>query len=154
MEAAKEGVWTRHWRLWVLLIWLLASAFFIYSRWNAIQWFALGDTDDNLRMAQVRAWIAGQDWYDLRQYKLDPPGGADIHWSRFVDIPIAGIKLALSGVVGGKAAEKVAVTVAPLFPMLVALFAMGAIGRRVMAPAAFILPVAIILCATSDVGMW
>ena len=47
-------------------------------------------------MMQVRALIAGQDWYDLRQHRLNPPFGADIHWSRLVDLPIAGIKLALA----------------------------------------------------------
>jgi hypothetical protein len=48
------------------------------------------DTDDNLRMMQVRDLMRGQDWYDLRQYRLNPPFGADIHWSRLVDLPIAG----------------------------------------------------------------
>jgi hypothetical protein len=33
-------------------------------------------------MMQVRALIKGQDWFDLRQYRLNPPFGADIHWSR------------------------------------------------------------------------
>src|SRR3546814_9878226 len=30
---------------------------------------------------------------DLRQYRLNPPGGFDIHWSRLVDLPIAGLIL-------------------------------------------------------------
>ena len=37
----------------------------IYARWAAIQGFALGDTDDNMRMMQVRGLLAGQGWYDL-----------------------------------------------------------------------------------------
>ena len=61
------------WRLWLLLFWLLAAAVLIHQKWAGIQWFALGDTDDNMRMAQVRALLGGQGWYDLRQYKLDPP---------------------------------------------------------------------------------
>ncbi|HEY0627224.1 MAG TPA: AcrB/AcrD/AcrF family protein [Allosphingosinicella sp.] len=153
-EAEKEGFFTRHWRLWLLLAWIAASAFFIYGRWNMIGWFSLGDTDDNLRMAQVRALMAGQDWYDLRQYKLNPPHGADIHWSRIVDLPIAGIKLALGGLVGGRTAEKVAVAVAPLLPMLVAFLAIGAAARRLIAPAAFLPATAILLCAPSVIGMW
>ena len=57
----------RHWRLLTVLAWLGFAAYFLSERWAAIQGFALGDTDDNLRMSQVRALLAGQDWFDLRQ---------------------------------------------------------------------------------------
>ena len=63
----------RRWKLVVVLVWLALSAWFIYSKWTEIRFFALGDTDDNLRMAQVRALLGGQDWYDLRQYRLNAP---------------------------------------------------------------------------------
>ena len=39
-------------------IWLGAAAFMLHDRWGAIHWFALPDTDDNMRMSQVRAWLA------------------------------------------------------------------------------------------------
>src|SRR5688572_33169513 len=71
----------RRWRWFVLLFWLGASAWLLYMRWAQINAFALGDTDDNMRMMQVRGLIAGQGWYDLRQHKLNPPWGADIHRS-------------------------------------------------------------------------
>src|SRR5688500_20280534 len=73
-----------------------------------------------MRISQVRALLAGQDWYDLRQYRLDPPLGADIHWSRLVDLPIAGLKLALAPLFGGAADERAAVAIAPLLPLAVA----------------------------------
>ena len=47
----------------------------IRDRWAAIQGFGLGDTDDNMRMMQVRALLDGQGWSDLRQYRLNPPAG-------------------------------------------------------------------------------
>ncbi|WP_158807084.1 hypothetical protein [Beijerinckia sp. L45] len=47
------------------------------------------DTDDALRMVQVRGLLAGQHWYDLTVYGLDPPAGIYMHWSRTVDVPIA-----------------------------------------------------------------
>lgn len=143
-----------HWRLLVLLFWLIASAVLIHLRWNAIQYFSLGDTDDNMRMMQVRALIAGQDWYDLRQYRLDPPFGADIHWSRLVDLPIAAIKLVLTPLVGGLAAEKAAIAVAPLLPMGVAMAALAVIVRRLISARAFLLAVALLLCAHSTRSMW
>ena len=154
-EGRLEGGWLdRHWRLLVLLFWLTASGGLIYSRWNAIQWFSLGDTDDNMRIMQVRALIAGQDWYDLRQYRLDPPFGADIHWARLVDLPIAAIKLALTPLIGGLAAEKAAIAVAPLLPMGVAMAAIAVIVRRTVSPRAFLLAIALLLCAHSTRSMW
>jgi hypothetical protein len=103
----------RHWRLLVLLFWLATVAYMIVNRWSAIRGFALGDTDDNMRMMQVRALLAGQGWYDLRQYRMNPPYGADIHWSRLVDLPIAGLKLAFTPLFGGRIAEQIAVAAAP-----------------------------------------
>ncbi|HEY0044693.1 MAG TPA: AcrB/AcrD/AcrF family protein [Allosphingosinicella sp.] len=144
----------RHWRWWLLLFWLITAGLMLYTRWAAINAFALGDTDDNLRTMQVRDLIAGQSWYDLRQYRLNPPAGADIHWSRLVDLPIAGIKLALAPLVGGAAAERAAVAIAPLLPLGVALTAVAITARRMIAPAAFALAAAVLLCGHSVRGMF
>lgn len=149
-----SSIFTRPWRRWVGLAWIVAAGLLVYAQWNGIRWFALGDTDDNLRMMQVRAWLSGQSWYDLRQYKLNPPFGADVHWSRLVDLPIAGLKVGLTPLLGGALAEKVAVSLAPMIPMLVALLAMAGSVRRLVSPAAFMLGVALVLCAHSARGMW
>lgn len=144
----------KHWRWWLLLFWLAVAGYFVMSRWASIQGFALSDTDDNLRMAQVRALLDGQGWYDLRQYRLNPPDGADIHWSRLVDLPIAGLKLAFAPLFGGQAAERIAATIAPMLPMFVAMAALGAVARRLVAPWAFIVAAALLICAGSARGMW
>jgi hypothetical protein len=148
-----EGV-ERRWRWLVLLFWLGTSAFLLWSRWAPINAFALGDTDDNLRIMQVRGLIAGQDWFDLRQHRLNPPFGADIHWSRLVDLPIAGIKLALAPFLGGPTAEKAAVALAPLIPMAAAMAAVALAARRLVAPWAFALAIAILLCGHSLRNQW
>src|SRR4051794_36457669 len=96
----------RHWQWVVVLTWLGFSAWFIYSKWTDIRFFGLGDTDDNMRMMQVRALLHGQGWFDLRQYRMNPPFGANIHWSRLVDLPIAGLILSLRPFIGGAAAER------------------------------------------------
>ncbi|WP_114952900.1 AcrB/AcrD/AcrF family protein [Sphingosinicella terrae] len=153
-QAGAGEAQARHWRIALLLFWLGFAAYLIWLRWAAINGFALGDTDDNLRMAQVRALIEGQGWYDLRQYRLNPPAGADIHWSRLVDLPIAGLKLALAPLLGGRTAELIAVTVAPLLPMMVATAALAVIARRLVHPWAFALALALITCAGSTRGMW
>jgi hypothetical protein len=144
----------RRWRWWVLLFWLAACAWLLYMRWGPVNAFALGDTDDNLRIMQVRGLIAGQDWYDLRQYRLNPPAGADVHWSRLVDLPIAGIRLALAPLIGGPPAEKAAVALAPLLPMAVAMAGVAVAARRLVAPSAYPLAIALLLCGHSARGMW
>ena len=144
----------KHWRWWLLLVWLLTCALLIFNRWGQMRGFGLSDTDDNIRMMEVRALLNGQGWYDLRQYRLNPPYGANIHWSRIVDLPIAGIKLALAPMLGGAAAERWAVAIAPLLPMGVAMAAIAVTVRRLIAPHAFGLGIALLLCGHSTRGMW
>ena len=50
------GPFFRHWRWIVVGAWLLYIAWIVFNRWALIRGFALPDPDDNLRMAEVRAW--------------------------------------------------------------------------------------------------
>src|SRR3546814_9405936 len=81
---------------------------------------------------QVRALLDGQGWFDLRRYRLDPPNGADIHWSRLVDLPLAGLMLLLRLFMTGAEAEKAAVAIAPLLPMGVAMASLALVCRRLI----------------------
>ncbi len=132
---------SRRWFALVVAAWLVACTVAIVMRWQNIYWFALADTDDNMRMVQVRSWLAGQDWYDLRQYRMDPPGGADIHWSRFVDLPIAGLRLLFGLFIDGPSAERAAVAIAPMLPLLVTLTGLALTARRMLGPPGFLLAV-------------
>lgn len=145
----------RHWR-WVLVAaWLLYIAFIIANRWNLIQALALSDTDDNLRLAQVRAWLGGQGWYDLAQHRFDPAhGGADIHWSRLVDLPLAAIILLMKPLVGVADAERIAVAVAPLIPLLLLMFSLALTMKRLVGERAWPLPIIGLLMAYSTIGMF
>lgn len=151
MEGESKDRFTPHWRLWVAIFWVAASVLMIWERRNGIRWFALGDTDDNMRMMQVRALIEGQGWFDLAQHRLS---GSNIHWSRLVDLPIAAIKLVLTPFTGGLIAEKAAVTLAPLLPMAVAMTAVAVTCRRLLSPKAFALGVGLLVCAHSARSMW
>jgi hypothetical protein len=152
-----EEVWAtinRHW-LWVaLLLWLGVAASLLVSRWAGIHAFDLTDTDDNMRIMQVRALLHGQSWYDLRQYRLNPPLGANIHWSRLVDLPIAGLILLLRPFLGGAGAESWAAALAPLIPLCVAIIALCLIARRLIAPMAFALPIVALFFSTSGIVMF
>lgn len=154
IDADREDGASRHWRLWLLLIWAAAAIVLILWKWNAIAWFALSDTDDNMRISQVRAWLAGQGWFDLRQYKLDPPGGANIHWSRLVDLPIAGLILLIRPFFGGIIAEQAAVAIAPLLALGGALYAIALAARRLVDPRAFALAALLLFCGQSALNMW
>jgi hypothetical protein len=145
----------RHWRRVLVITWLVYLLVALASRWGPIQALALGDTDDNLRLAQVRAWLGGQGWYDLVQHRFDPAhGGANIHWSRLVDLPIAAIILSLTPFVGGADAERIAVAVAPQLPLLLLMFALALTMKRLVHDKAWPLPVIGLLCAYSTIGMF
>jgi hypothetical protein len=162
MAESKEGDWERraldwlgrNWKLVTLLCWLGFCAWMIFDRWSQIRWFGLGDTDDNMRIMQVRAWMHGQGWYDLRNYRMNPPYGANIHWSRLVDLPIAGLILGLRPFLGGAAAERWAVAIAPMIPYLLLLYSIALTSRRLLAPAAYPIALATLAFAGSNNGMF
>lgn len=74
---------------------IVALAVIVFLSWPQIGgvWAhgGFGDTDDAMRMAQIRDWMAGQGWSDLRQYRLAPPEGAPMHWTRVVDVQVAAL---------------------------------------------------------------
>jgi hypothetical protein len=143
-----------HWRALAVAGWLAIAAYLLWQRWSAIHWFALGDTDDNLRLAQVRSWLGGQDWFDLRQHRLDPAhGGANIHWSRIVDLPIAGLILSLRPLLGPIGAEKWASAIAPLIPLLPMIVGLSLVIRRLVSPLAMPLGIVALALAGSTMGM-
>ncbi len=142
------------WRLVTLLIWLGACGWMLWTKRNAIHWLALSDTDDNMRLDQVRDWLGGQGWYDLRQYRLNPPGGFDIHWSRLVDLPLAAMILIARPLFGVPAAYRIACAIAPLLPMGVAMAALALVVRRLVSPYAYPVAQIFVLCGTSTLMMW
>src|SRR3954463_14583442 len=144
----------RHWKWAVLIVWLGFCGWFIFRKWLEIRYFGLGDTDDNMRIMQVRALLHGQGWFDLRQYRLNPPFGANIHWSRLVGLPIAGLILALRPFLGGAGAERWAVAIAPLLPYLLLLWSLALTARRLIDPLAYPLAILAVFFAGSTNGMF
>ncbi|ODP37301.1 hypothetical protein BFL28_03160 [Sphingomonas turrisvirgatae] len=135
----------RHWLRWALLAWGVIAGWYLWDRWGSVRGLALGDTDDNMRLMQVRGLLTGQGWYDLRQYRLAPPEGLDIHWSRLVDLPIAALILLFKPFVGVAQAERLACGIAPLLPLGVVIAALGTIVRRLVAPAAWTIAIIVLL---------
>jgi hypothetical protein len=145
----------RSWLGWTLVFWACVVVWFLVQRQGNIYWLALGDTDDNMRLMQVRALLAGQGWYDLRQYRLDPAlGGFDIHWSRLVDLPIAALILILKPFLGIAGAEKWACGIAPLLPLSVAMIGIALTIRRLVSPQAWPVALIILMGCTSTMLMF
>ncbi|WP_375452316.1 hypothetical protein [uncultured Devosia sp.] len=95
----------------------------------------LADTDDAMRLVIVRDFLAGQPWYDLVQHRLNTPFGAEVHWSRLVDLPIATLILVLRPVLGADLATIATAYAWPLC-LLGALLAVSAgLTRRLVGPA-------------------
>jgi hypothetical protein len=132
------------WR-WLALVWGLTAAVYIartlyYGAGTPL----LGDTDDAMRMVVVRDLLAGQGWYDNLQHRLDAPYGAELHWSRLADLPLAGL-IILFRPLAGTLSETWAAFTLPLIYLggmlwLVARIALSLAGPRAVLPALVLAP--------------
>ncbi len=135
----------RHFARLIFGIWLFAAiAIALISR-DAILAWKMGDPDDQMRILQVRDWVAGQSWWDITQYRMNAPAGGDMHWSRLVDVPLAFFILLLTPVVGQAIAEQVSASIVPLLTLGVALwfYALGA--RRLFGAAVAVVAAALVI---------
>jgi hypothetical protein len=103
----------------VVIFWAAFAVAIVSTAFIDPQLFQKQDPDSFLRLVQVRDLLAGQGWFDLVQHRMDPPGGALLHWSRLIDAPIAALVL-LGNLLG--AGEALALT---LWPVLLLLPMMG-----------------------------
>ena len=108
-------------------------------------WFA--DPDDAMRFNEVRDWIGGQGWFDVDQHRLW--GGAfRMHWSRLVDVPIAGLMLLLRPLLGEPLANRAALVMVPMLTLLAiivpaTLLARRLAGREAAGLAPFLVPLSV-----------
>lgn len=98
----------------VAAMWLACCATMIALFHHGFATLGFSDPDDAMRLAQVRDWIGGQGWFDVSQHRVNPPLGGPMHWSRIVDMPIAGLILLLTPMVGAAGAEMLACILVPL----------------------------------------
>nr|AGU10019.1 hypothetical protein [uncultured organism] len=112
-----------------LAIALLLSACWALADWHQLSRLVLPDPDDMMRLAQVRDWLAGQGINDWTQYRLAPPQGAPMHWSRVNDFGPAAIIAVLSPIAGRHGAELAAVLLYPALLFACAIFLSARIAR-------------------------
>ncbi|WP_454885708.1 AcrB/AcrD/AcrF family protein [Sphingomonas oryzagri] len=154
LERWAEDLIDDRWKLVTLIFWVAVAIVLLIQKANAIHWFALSDTDDNMRFDQVRDWLAGQGWYDLRQYRMNPPGGFSIHWSRLVDLPLAALILIFKPIVGTQLAYRWACAIAPMIPLLLTMMMLAVTVRRLVHKWAYVLALPLLMCAGDAMGMW
>ena len=110
--------------------WAVVAVLALLRDWPAIASLRFADPDDALRMVQVRDLLAGQGWFDLHQYRLAPPDGTVMHWSRLVDAPIAAVIMLLRPLLGDARAELATVAIVPLLTLLMAQLCLARLVAR------------------------
>ncbi len=90
------------------------------------------DSDDYMRLARVLDLLNGQDWYDLAQHRLSPADNFILPWSRLIDLPLAGMTLLFSPVLGQAAAIGAAAFMVPLLWLGGFLFILPLLGRGLL----------------------
>lgn len=113
---------------------LVLGVIWAISDWASLATLRLPDTDDVMRLQQVRDWLGGQAWGDLTQYRLG--AGLAMHWSRVADLGPALLITISRPLLGTHAAEVLAVVVWPILLFACALGLIGRIARRLDSGAA------------------
>jgi hypothetical protein len=108
---------------------------------------AFFDTDDAMHMVQLRDWLAGQNWFDLTAHRLAPPQGVDMHWSRILEVAMAGLVKLFELFLHPDAAERLMRIVYPLALQGAFFAAVVAIARRLAGLRTIV--IAVILAAFS-----
>jgi len=102
--------------------------------WANLSALRLPDTDDAMRLQQIRDWLAGQPFADLAQHRL--AGGLPMHWSRLPDLVPGTIIAVLTPFAGQHAAELSAVIAWPGLLFAASLLLVARITRQLAPDAA------------------
>ena len=112
-----------------LLVVILCAAW-AWRDWASLSALRLPDTDDVMRLQQIRDWLGGQSFSDLSQHQLGAAPGLAMHWSRLPDLVPGAIIAALTPWTGAHVAELVAVIVWPTLLFAAALTLVARIARK------------------------
>lgn len=132
-----------NWLAFIVIFCLLVAFFLTRTLYTAATVPLIDDTDDAMRFVVVNDFLNGQNWFDHTQYRLNTPFGAQIHWSRFVDLPIAALTLLVTPIAGSMT-QTVVAYVWPMVLLFCLLYITVKLVLRLVGPAgllpAMILP--------------
>ena len=119
------------------LVFAALAALLIVAQGPATWALRLGDSDNFMRLQEVRDWLGGQSWWDIVQHRVDPGGGGlYTHWSRLADLPFAATLLLIRPFAAADSAERLALVVQPLLLLGVALWLQARIATALGGPRA------------------
>ncbi len=104
----------------------------IFASFDLRKNFSQQGNDDIMRLVMVRDLIAGQGWFDIVQYRVLPPEGMPLHWSRYIDAGIAAVIVPLSYIFAMPTAELLAASIWPTLIQLIALAVVAISARRLL----------------------
>ena len=117
----------------VPLAWAVLSALFAMRAWNNGFLALFHDSDDVTRLVVVRDLMGGQNWFDHVEHRFNTPYGAEIHWSRLIDLPLSWLISGLDLLAPGMG-ERIALFVWPMLWLLPALWLAVVLTRRLCGP--------------------
>lgn len=123
--------WRVNWFLYLAIVGGLAAWFLTLPFGERATGLMLDDPDNYQRLVEVRDWLGGQSWWDTRQYRVDPPTGLQVHWSRLADVPLALVILFFSLFTDYGEAEMLAVVCLPPILLLVTAVFLGRAARNI-----------------------
>ena len=89
--------------------------------------YSLGDTDDAVRLISVRDLLSGAPWFDTTLPRIGAPEPLVSHWSRLIDLPIAGLIHFLTPLFG---AEQEELATRIVWPALLFFFLLLVVSRE------------------------
>jgi hypothetical protein len=111
------------------IAWLLLVLQLVIQYWPETA-LTLNDTDDAMRLVEVREFLAGHGWFDLHMSRVQPPAGYDPHWSRLIDAGLAGTFILFHQVFDTAFAERLMRATWPLLWLAPAMIGAAAIAWR------------------------
>jgi hypothetical protein len=130
----------------VMLVFAVTAAILLGRVWFArsgAPFFA--DTDDAMRIVMARDLLHGQGWYDLTAHRLNTPFGAELHWSRLIDLPLAILLGLFTPLLGPETALYAAGVLWPMLLLAIVLWLSARLAFRLVGPEgvlpALILPI-------------
>ncbi|MDX1780554.1 MAG: hypothetical protein R3256_04460 [Thalassovita sp.] len=98
---------------------------------GVFSYLTLPDNDDAMRLVSVLDFLGGQGWYDMVQHRAMPPEGLSMHWSRLVDLPLAGLVWFFDLFASRDIALALTAAVWPMLLFFVFLVITGRVARQV-----------------------
>jgi asparagine N-glycosylation enzyme membrane subunit Stt3 len=126
---------------WIFLACLAGVLAFVVAKAVIVSLVLDGDlailgNDSAMRLLLVQNWLGGQGWFDMVQYRLMPPEGVLMHWSRYIDAMIGGLIVVFSWIYPDETAQTIALTVWPTILSVLMVLVIGFGTKRLFGPIA------------------